>query len=326
MKIVILFSLLIYFPAEALATNFQALSKVTLAVVGEDNIPINDAKISISFETRDPSKLIQKTGFSGENGIFSASEQAFVGNIYYSVEKHGYYKSTGKYEFKHKSSGRWDPWNPELKVVLRPIINPVPMYARDSISSTGSRIEIPVLGEDVGFDLISYDWVTPYGSGIYADIFFKVEKRVVDRKDFESSFFIRFPDQFAGIQVYREETQTSYGSAYPLPRMAPLDGYESHLEFLEGRKPGERIVREPNFIEKNINYIFRTRTVIEDGKLVKAMYGKIHGPLTFDPIFSKTATIGIQYYLNPDYTRNLEFDPTRNLFGPLPPLEQVGIK
>jgi len=43
------------------------------------------------------------------------------------------------------------------------------------------------------------------------------------------------------------------------------------------------------------------------------MYGKIKGKIEFEPRRSKTAKIYLYYYLNPDYTRNLEFDPKRNL-------------
>jgi len=51
-----------------------------------------------------------------------------------------------------------------------------------------------------------------------------------------------------------------------------------------------------------------------DGKVHKALYGKIHGEIRFDVINSKTAIIIFTYYLNPDGTRNLEFDQKRNLF------------
>jgi hypothetical protein len=56
------------------------------------------------------------------------------------------------------------------------------------------------------------------------------------------------------------------------------------------------------------------------------MYGKIHGEIKFDPRGSKTALLGFKYYLNPDYTHNLEFDPTKNLFTDLKRGERVGIR
>jgi hypothetical protein len=54
------------------------------------------------------------------------------------------------------------------------------------------------------------------------------------------------------------------------------------------------------------------------------MYGKIIGPISFGDVSRKdTATVQFKYYLNPDNTINLEFDPEHNLFGQLSPLEQV---
>lgn len=41
---------------------------------------------------------------------------------------------------------------------------------------------------------------------------------------------------------------------------------------------------------------------------------------------NKKVTIIFKYYLNPDGTRNLEYDPNRNLFGKLPLHEWVDIK
>ena len=77
--------------------------------------------------------------------------------------------------------------------------------------------------------------------------------------------------------------------------------------------------------EKDNNYIFRIRSEEEDGKLVKALYGKIHGDIRFDPREGKAGAISFKYYLNPDYTRNLEFDPKRNLFKNLKSFERVGL-
>jgi hypothetical protein len=114
---------------------------------------------------------------------------------------------------------------------------------------------------------------------------------------------------------------------FKLPRYAPETGYEKQLVLREWRNQGEATVhRNFDFNAKDLNYIFRVRSKEEDGKVVEAMYGKIIGGLRFDPVFSDTAKIFFKYYFNPDHTRNLEFDPKRNLFDPLPPLEQVGIQ
>jgi len=44
------------------------------------------------------------------------------------------------------------------------------------------------------------------------------------------------------------------------------------------------------------------------------MYGKIYGPLwTYINDDSKTATVEMTYFLNPDGTNNVEFDLAQNL-------------
>jgi len=58
--------------------------------------------------------------------------------------------------------------------------------------------------------------------------------------------------------------------------------------------------------------------VDENGNLKRALYGKIIHDVLIEPRGSATGKIRFTYYLNPDYTRNLEYDPDVNLFGPLP--------
>jgi hypothetical protein len=53
------------------------------------------------------------------------------------------------------------------------------------------------------------------------------------------------------------------------------------------------------------------------------MYGKIRGGILISPRKNKPMKIKLHYYLNPDYTRNLEFDPKRNLFAITDPGENV---
>ncbi|MGH7991175.1 MAG: hypothetical protein ACREDS_13420 [Limisphaerales bacterium] len=67
------------------------------------------------------------------------------------------------------------------------------------------------------------------------------------------------------------------------------------------------------------------RTVLdENGRVKSAFYGKIYGDFTLDPINSKTTLILFTYYLNPTPNdRNVESDPSRNLFGNLPAMQRV---
>ena len=69
----------------------------------------------------------------------------------------------------------------------------------------------------------------------------------------------------------------------------------------------------------------RVRSEVKSGKLVKAMYGKILEDIALAHPSKKGGypLIQFKYFLNPDYTTNLEFDPKHNLFTTLKDFEQV---
>jgi len=226
----------------------------------------------------------------------------FVG---FNVKKDGYYQSFGEYKFKSEVDGRWEPWDPAITVVLRKIENPVPMYLRDTHNTGG--LVIPALGDEIGFDLIEYAWMPPYGIGKTADFIFKADRQYTNDRNFDCTLTITFPNKFDGIQSYTFDRGD--GSMLKLSRTAPDEGYQPKLIRTVSRKPGGPLV-ESN--KDDNNYYFRVRSEEKNGKLLRAMYGKIHGDIRFDPRGEKTVNILFKYFLNPDYTRNLEFD--RNLF------------
>lgn len=95
--------------------------------------------------------------------------------------------------------------------------------------------------------------------------------------------------------------------------------YQSKLtRFIKSKGPG--VLESDSKVDNN--YIFRVRSEVKDGKLIKAMYGKIQGDIGFFPSNKpkNTARLEFKYFLNPDYTRNLEYG--KNLF----PGVQVGIE
>ncbi len=288
-------------------------AKVTLKVVDEDGLPIKGAKASFTIEGL---KTVNKTigSLTDKDGIFAVSEDS-TGYVWYGVDIDGWYKSHGEYRFTKQESGKWQPWNPEIKVVMRKIKKPVPMYARNT-GNVKPDIEIPIINKEVGFDLMECDWVVPYGKGRHADFIFRLEKTFKSRDDFHSKLFVTFPNKFDGIQVVKENLKG--GSMFKLPRYAPEDGY---LRIITHSKVGKGMGAPTDDYGADTNYIFRVRSEEKDGKLMRAMYGKINGEIRFDPMNSKTAYIIFKYFLNPDYTRNLEFGD--NLFKNLKSTEQV---
>ncbi|MHB8881817.1 MAG: Ig-like domain-containing protein [Thermodesulfovibrionales bacterium] len=127
-------------------------ARVTLKVVDEKSVPIKGAKASFTIEG---AQTINKTisSLTNKDGISTVTEDS-TGYVWYGVEIDGWYKSRGEYRFSKHETGKWQPWNPEIKVVMRKIEKPVPMYARD-LKNAFPNIVIPVLGKGIGFDLIN---------------------------------------------------------------------------------------------------------------------------------------------------------------------------
>lgn len=290
--------------------NAISIAKVSVRVVDEEGKPVEAAQVRIRFQ----GGTLQKDaviGLTDINGAFSASGSSSDGVVGGSVRKEGYYKSTIHHDFYRNILGMWQPWNKEINVVLRPKINPVSMYVRNK------WIQIPVLDKEVGFDLMKFDWVIPYGQGTKADFILLVTRRFKDMNDFDATLTMTFSNQYDGIQEIRTERGGDFnvGSEFRLPRYAPESGYQSKLV--------KRLSRsDPDFfaLKENVtNYFYRVRSEVDEkGNFKRAMYGKIINDVKIDPRGNTTGDIRFTYYLNPDYSLNLEYDPEANLFSPLP--------
>lgn len=300
------------------AHSLLTTEKVTIKVMDEEHQLMEGISVGVgfSYNTGEGTNAKGNRGLTDAEGKFTATGSG-NGYITYGAENEGYYHSSYSYEFKKLGTFGWEPRNPELIVVLRKIGDQIPMYARDTKKS---MIDIPMTNKDVGFDLTKFDWVAPYGSGSHSDFIFHLKRRYTSWNDQDCVVTVTFPNQHDGIQIVEEDLDD--GSNFKLPRVAPESGYQNKFElFIKAEKGGFKT----NF-KRNDNYIFRIRSEEDDGKVTKAMYGKILGPFKISTPDSKTAKIIMKYYLNPAGTRNLEYDPKRNLFGKLPIRERVGIK
>jgi len=289
--------------------------KVTVQILDENGLPLSDVRVDVGYDAppRAASKVAKKSQRTDTNGvaIFSARSQFMLG---FGAYKEGYYPTLRQYELGFTEKRRHEPWNPTLKLVLKKMGTPVPMYARKC------RIELPKAGEFIGFDLAEFDWVAPYGKGKRADLIFKVERQFESWENFEAHLRIGFPNVGDGILAY--PVPIDQGSTLRMPARAPDTGYLSEWNHTESHKPGAGWKSDER---KDQNYFFRVRTVLDkQGNIKSALYGKIHGEIQFDVINSKTAIILFQYYLNPEpNSRNMEFDPQRNLLTSLKLGEQV---
>jgi hypothetical protein len=193
------------------------------------------------------------------------------------------------------------------------------MYVRHF--GSGVAQYMPATNEAVGFDLMVSDWLPPHGKGEVADFIFRLDAEEIpvppgfyDRPPYgyrlhKSKFTLMFSNPGDGIQRFLMKLRT--GSELRSPTLAPEEGYQPRLvriDNLVALGHGERDEER-----EDENYIFRVRSETKDGKVVRACYGKIHGPLGWN----YRGSLKFLYYLNPDPTsRSLEFDTKRNLYTP----------
>lgn len=298
-------------------TRLYPDAKMTVKVLNEAGAPVDNAEAGVGFTvdsgTHVGSEEVAVHGITNKEGVFVASAKADR-RVGFTVRKKGWYPSFGTYRFKEIHGGRWEPWNPIVVVILKPIINPEPMYARKL------RVEIPLADAPVGFDLVESDWVAPHGRGKVADFVFSLSRRFDTWKDYYAEVKLTFSNKGDGIQTIPVPGQSA--SELKLPRLAPEQGYLPEFATSIGRAPST-LGRDDG--KAGLSYFFRVRTLRdENGEIVSALYGKIDGDIRVDAINSKTALLLFDYYLNPQSkSRNLEFDPKRNLFTELKSTEQV---
>lgn len=293
-----------------------AKAQITFRVVDSKGNPVAEAQVGVGFYNQNMSG--DGGGVSGKtdsSGLFTAIGKPTV-DMHYQIYKEGYYNIEGSYVFYRASDpnpvkdGRWQPWNPTNTVVLKEKRNPVPMFAKN--------IDVPILvwAVPIGFDLEKGDWIAPYGNGIHPDIFFTYSADIKDIWTGTYVFTIACSNKLDGFFRTEKDTWSQFASRYEAPTNEYLMQIIQTLDRTKYKTLKDEKVSDTEYVA------FRVRTIVnEEGKIVGSKYGKIYGPI--ESGVGKQYHMRFTYYLNPDGTRNLEFDPKRNLFKNLKPLEQV---
>lgn len=249
------------------------------------------------------------------------AEDTYFDNNKMKIGGTAYYRDMGgEFRFTNVVDGQWHPWNPSVEIELKGVVNPIPMFSRSFVNSR-PRLQIPEYGKAIGFDLMKGAWIAPYGRGEVADLSFTLNvdhlgQRKIDRGPmFDATFSVTFTNTGDGIQEFLSHPRN--GSALRSPRFAPESGYSTALV----KSSYEHETESHHEKREDQNYFFRVRTRRdESGRIIAALYGKIYGDIAYN---SKGA-LRFLYYLNPTPNdRNMEFDPSRNLFTDLPSAEQV---
>jgi len=271
-------------------------------------------------------------GHSRADGTYLLWRGIRQGGGHFRVDKEGYYPSRG--EINHDRAelaalavaARTPPKVVFTNITLRPIVNPIPMYARKV------ETRIPEAGRAFGFDLVASDWIAPAGSGTVADVIFRVDGTRIDYRNYDATLTIAFPNTHDGMQSTSVAAERRHGvrngSEYLLPRHAPVTKYERIRRWHRARAMGDCHKDDiTDELESDQNHFFRIRSLSDaSGSLVAALYGKIQENLKFELPHEKSQGVWLSftYYLNPTPNdRNMEFDPSRNLFKKLKSIEQV---
>lgn len=284
--------------------------KIRVTARDEAGAPLEGAAVMVVFLGYSGERTERVSGVTDRHGVFLADGRAEL-RVNVRVVKDGFYETMIDRLRREE--------NHEVNVRLRKVGNPIPLHARKAV------LFFPVNGEWIGYDFEVGDWVAPHGEGRHVDASFRCETRQTGPRDGEGSLAIRF-GELEGILV--EEDGYLLKSEMKMPHLAPLEGY--HREFSRS----ENSYHNEN-ARRGIGYFFRTRAIVEEGKLVRANYGKIAEDFRFIPVESgwhvadrgrpkSFATLYLTYYFNPrENDRNLEFATRRNLFENLDRGEQV---
>ena len=215
----------------------------TVEVVSEEGEPIPGALVHIAYPTDTPAQTrgAWSKELSNEHGIYAFSAKVYS-QVVVAVEKEGYYRSLIKPEIMvPDSQGYRKPVDTHVKITLREIRDPVPMYARQL------DMDLLVVGEPIGFDLFVHDWVAPHGKGTHVDLLFELGGSFRDRIDQDSTLRLVFPGQGNGMIAFDRSQYAD--SEFKSPYMAPADGYNNEWIFRKTRYPNpDRRAGQPSVI------------------------------------------------------------------------------
>lgn len=209
----------------------------------------------------------------------------------------------------------------EIKAILKPIKNPIPMYAYDNTGGMEKIANIPEFDREYGFDLLMSEALPPLGKGKIADFTFSISGYHHGINDYNMSLKVRFSNPEDGVIEFLTPQRTAprepikTGSLLISGYEAPEKGYIREIERQVKRGPAGH----ESDVDFHRNFYFRTRTQTDpEGRINSAHNGKIYGDFQFNAAnkdWGYIATLALlTTYFNPTSNdRNVEFDPKRNL-------------
>ncbi|MFA7054047.1 MAG: carboxypeptidase-like regulatory domain-containing protein [Kiritimatiellia bacterium] len=280
--------------------------KATFHVVDTDGNSVAGADISARFFGDSGAR-----GQTDADGLFTVEGRTLNGaSLSYTVNKQGFYQTRATYQlgkrgYRCLENGRWIPWNPTLRVTLKEIRKPIPMYLKRV------SLPMPVRDQPVGFDFEAGEWVAPYGRGSSPDMQLTYTWTTGEDSWRRHDFTVEFTNSQDGAYMAQKDEYCPFMSEYEAWQDT---GYAKRFQYAYERT-SDRIIQDSKLGEHDI-IVFRVRTEADpQGKIVNARYGKIYGPFEFAQ--GREKLVRFTYYFNPTPNdRNLEFDGEHNLSDP----------
>lgn len=281
----------------------RSMAQLTLRLVDDTGQPVPQAKVAVvGFH-------VAAEGKTDKSGCFLATLRTVSGEVDLEASKEGYYSiNRHTYLFTGETNGQFYPSNPLIELQFHKIEKPVPMVVKHV------EEEIPVVDQPVGYDLLKSDWVKPYGHGETPDLIFEAKRSSEGSDDVNGWLRLTFSDPADGLFPVRLFWRNDY--ELKLAAIAPTNGYRSKWWWAIGKSDepkGEGWIAETN-MDQDANYYLRVRSQTGRNGEMRALYGKIYRGISLELWAYRTnVTVKFDYYLNPDGTRNTEFDTGRNL-------------
>ncbi len=255
------------------ACHNGADARVEFHVVDDIGKPVPDAKVNVFFDMIVRSKGHRIIGDTDTNGVFVA-EAKTGGVLEIDVSREGYYRSTDLISFidmgrEHEvEKGKWQPWGMVRQIKLLPVKNPVARIA--GIPDWKWTRE---LNKWMGFDLMKYDFVKPYGDGECSDLeIMFVWDGAWRQKDYNGMRLeLRLPQKFAGGYYLDKTPGSEYSGVYHAKTNGNYRGEFSFSDQVATRDKRGRVTSwDRHFFDLSKVLVIRSRCKVDETGMLKS--------------------------------------------------------
>lgn len=251
-----------------------ANAKIIYRVVDDEGMPITNTVVHGTWQNDYPRKMWKEEFNTDTNGVFVAKGRV-GGRFTCQIDKEGYYSSCAGIDFHWRKGvsplvkdGRWQPYGESKTIILKRVKKPINMKL---LQHTWFRA--PATNVWIGFDFECFSWTSPYGNGKNNDILVRFNysahnKYYTDWSKMDISFT---NNSYAGFYKVKKDLYSDMKNPYLV---------DTNRIFIATNSYGT-IKTKANILGSDSCLVFRTRTKVdENGRLLSAHYGVIHGPWT----------------------------------------------